>query len=59
MKEKILRMLKMYRDKLELAEMKPHINHAEALRCQGAISVLETLYEEVLHQPLDNGGRIE
>ena len=53
MKEKILRMLKMYRDKLELAEMKPHINHAEALRCQGAISVLETLYEEVLREPLD------
>ena len=53
MKEKILRMLKLYRDKLELAETKPHIYHAEALRCQGAISALETLYEEVLREPLD------
>ena len=50
MKDRIERMLKRYREKLERAEMKPHIDHAEALRMQGAINVLEMLYIYALQE---------
>ena len=53
MKAIITRMLKRYREKLERAEMKPHIDHAEALRCQGAINVLELLYEYAMRPDME------
>ena len=50
MKDKIELMLKIYREKLEKAESLPHADHAEALRMQGAINVLEMLYIYALQE---------